>query len=73
MSAAVGVYGDPVDVSVGMGDTATTISVPSFVIPSTHSRPTARSISCPPPNILTMDNEGKIVVGRNIPFRIDGS
>ncbi len=68
---AVGVYGDPVDVSVGMGDTATTISVPSFGI-ALHALQTNSAVDIvSTPNILTMDNEeAKIVVGRNIPFPV---
>jgi len=68
---AVGVYGDPVDVSVGMGDAATTISVPSFGI-ALHALQTNSAVDIvSTPNILTMDNEeAKIVVGRNIPFPV---
>jgi general secretion pathway protein D len=68
---AVGVYGDPIDVSVGMGDAATTMSVPAFGI-ALHALQTNSAVNIvSTPNILTMDNEeAKIVVGRNIPFPV---
>jgi len=68
---AVGVYGDPVDVTVGVGESATTMSVPAFGI-ALHALQTNSAVDIvSTPNILTMDNEeAKIVVGRNIPFPV---
>jgi len=68
---AVGVYGDPIDVSVGMGDAATTMAVPAFGI-ALHALQTNSAVNIvSTPNILTMDNEeAKLVVGRNIPFPV---
>jgi len=69
---AMGVFGEPVSVSVADGaGGSTAISVPAFGIALNALKSNSAVNILSTPNILTMDNEeASIVVGRNIPFPI---
>lgn len=69
---AMGVFGEPVSVSVsdGLGGTSS-LAVPAFGIALNALQSNSSVNILSTPNILTLDNEeAAIVVGRNIPFPV---
>jgi general secretion pathway protein D len=69
---AVGIYGKPIsiDVTSPLDGSATTMSVPAFGVALNAMQGNSSVNILSTPNILTMDNEeAKIVVGKNVPFK----
>ncbi len=73
---AVGIYGKPIDIEVAspLDGSMTTMSVPAFGIALNAMQGDSSVNILSTPNILTMDNEeAKIVVGKNVPFKAGSS
>ena len=73
---AVGIYGKPIDVDVAspIDGSTVTMSVPAFGVALNAMQGDSSVNILSTPNILTMDNEeAKIVVGKNVPFKAGSS
>ena len=73
---AVGIYGKPIDVEIAspLDGSMTTMSVPAFGVALNAMQGDSSVNILSTPNILTMDNEeAKIVVGKNVPFKAGSS